>query len=224
MQYNQLIGALVYYAIAMLLVIPLLRYTRSPYPLIVFYIASYTVSQYVASKQTIFASFVVPAGVIPFAATLALMDLIVVYYGLSVARQVIFAGFLAQILVYTANYIVLYTPDPFEGFDWKYYVFATSARIAIASPIAYLVTELINAQITWIYRRLWWARTLYSDPIALIIDTFIFIPLAFYGIIPLEVLTTMIIGQTALKLSMIPLNMAVIYINRKLVEPLIRQE
>jgi len=178
----------------------------------------------VASKLTTFTIFVTPAGVIPFAATLALMDLIVVYYGLSVARQVIFAGFLAQILVYTANYITLYTPDPFEGFEWKYYVFATSARIAVASPIAYLVTELVNAQLTWIYRRLWWARTLYSDPIALVIDTLIFIPLAFYGAVPTEVLATMMVGQSTLKLSMIPINLTVIYLNRKLVEPLIKQD
>ena len=216
--FNQVIGALAYYALALGIAAPLTLRWRSPHALSALYIASYVIAQYTSPKLTTFALWVVPGGNFPFVATVALMDLIVVYWGLSVARQVIVAGFFAQILLYAANMVTIYTPDPFEGFEWKHSVYALSARVAIASPIAYLAAELVNAQLTWIYRRVWWARTLYSDPIALTIDTLIFVPLAFYGEVPLETLVDMVVGLTALKLTLIPVNLAAVYTARRILE------
>jgi uncharacterized integral membrane protein (TIGR00697 family) len=216
--FNQLVGALLFYALALAIAVPLTLRWRTPHVLASLYIASYVIAQYTSPKLTTFAVWVVPGGNFPFVATIALMDLIVVNWGLSVARQVIVAGFLAQILLYAANMITIATPDPFPGFEWKSEVYGLSARIAIASPIAYLVAEMVNAQLTWIYRRVWWARTLYSDPIALIVDTLTFIPLAFYGAVPLEVLIDMIVGLSALKLALIPLNLIAVYTARRLIE------
>jgi len=216
--FNQVVGALLFYALALAIAIPLTLRWRTPYVLASLYIASYVIAQYTSPKLTTFAIWIVPGGNFPFVATIALMDLIVVYWGLSVARQVIVAGFLAQILLYAANMITIATPDPFPGFEWKSEVYGLSARIAIASPIAYLVAEMVNAQLTWIYRRVWWARTLYSDPIALIVDTLIFIPIAFYGAVPLEVLIDMIVGLSALKLTLIPINLTAVYTTRRLIE------
>jgi hypothetical protein len=216
--FNQLVGALLFYALALAIAVPLTLRWRTPYVLASLYIASYVIAQYTSPKLTTFAVWVVPGGNFPFVATIALMDLIVVNWGLSVARQVIVAGFLAQILLYAANMITTATPDPFPGFEWKSEVYGLSARVAIASPIAYLVAEMVNAQLTWIYRRVWWARTLYSDPIALIVDTLIFIPIAFYGAVPLEVLIDMIVGLSALKLALIPLNLIAVYTARRLIE------
>ncbi len=207
-----------YYILALVIALPLTLKWRTPYVLVSLYIASYVIAQYTSPKLTTFAAWIVPGGNFPFTATIVLMDLLVVYWGLSLARQVIIAGFLAQILLYTANMITIATPDPFPGFEWKSEVYGLSARVAIASPIAYLASEMVNAQLTWIYRRVWWARTLYSDPIALVIDTLIFIPIAFYDTIPLEVLVDMIIGLSALKLALIPLNLLAVYTARWLVE------
>lgn len=216
--FNQLIGAMLYYVLVLAIAMPLTLRWRSPYVLVSLYIACYIIAQYTSPKLTTFAYWVVPGGNFPFIATIVLMDVMVVYWGLGIARQVIIAGFLAQLLLYTANMFTIVTPDPFPGFEWKVNVYAVSARIAVASPIAYLVAEMINAQLTWIYRRLWWARTMYSDPIALIVDTLIFIPIAFYGELPLETLVDMIIGLTALKLAFIPLNLLAIYTARKILE------
>lgn len=222
--YNQLIAALIYYAVVMSLAIPLTLKWRTPYVLTSFYIASYVLCQYLSPKLTWFkltddVGWVVPGGNIPFVATIALMDLIVITWGLKIARQVIVAGFLAQILIYVANTLTYLTPDPFPGFEWKEYVYVASARVAIASPIAYLIAEMVNAHLTWVFRRIPWKRTIYSDPIALTVDTIIFIPIAFYGAVPNEVLTNMVLGLTLLKLILIPLNLLVIYVNRIYVEP-----
>lgn len=222
--YNQIIAAVLYYAVVMAISIPLTIRWKNPYVLISLYIASYVICQYLSPKLTFFKlveglSWIVPGGNVPFVATVAIMDLIVVSWGLRLARQVIIAGFLTQVILYLANALTYLTPDPFPGFEWKSYVYLTSARVAVASPIAYLIAELINAHLTWIFRRIPWKRTVYSDPIALTVDTLIFIPIAFYGVVPSNVLTEMIIGLSILKALLIPLNLLVIYVNRVFVEP-----
>ena len=216
--FNQVVGATLYYALVLAIAVPLTLRWRSPYVLASLYIASYVISQYTSPKLTTFAFWIVPGGNFPFVATVALMDLIVVYWGLGVARQVILAGFLSMILLYAANMFTVYTPDPFPGFEWKHDVYGVSGRIALASPIAYLVAEMVNAQLTWVYRRVWWARTLYSDPVALTVDTLIFVPIAFYGEVPLGTLVDMVVGLTALKLTFIPLNLLAVYTARKAIE------
>ncbi len=222
--YNQIIAAVVYYAAVIAIAVPLTIRWRGPYVLISLYIASYVICQYLSPKLTVFTlmkgiSWIVPGGNVPFVATVAIMDLIVVSWGLKLARQVIVAGFLTQVMLYLANALTYLTPDPFPGFEWKSYVYLTSARVAIASPIAYLIAELINAYLTWIFRGIPWKRTVYSDPIALTVDTLIFTPIAFYGVVSLDVLMEMIVGLSIIKVMLIPLNLLVIYVNRVLVEP-----
>lgn len=182
------------------------------------YVASYTISQYTSAKLTTFLWFTVPGGNVSFVATIVLMDLIVVLYGLGTARIVILAGFLSQILLILANYLTINTPDAGGEYSWKWAIYGVSARVALASPLAYLVSEMLNAHLTWVYRRIWWARTMYSDPISLTIDTLIFIPTAFYGEVSQEILVDMIIGLALLKLTLIPINLLAIYIARRVIE------
>lgn len=222
--YNQLVAALAYYATVMAIALPLTLKWRTPYVLTSLYIASYAICQYLSPKLTWFKlaeglGWVVPGGNVPFVATVALMDLIVITWGLGVARQVIVAGLLVQVLIYVANTLVYLTPDPFAGFEWKSYVYLASARVAVASPLAYLAAEMINAHLTWVFRRVPWKRTVYSDPVALTVDTLVFIPAAFYGVVPSGVLTDMIVGLSLLKIALIPLNLLVVYVNRVFVEP-----
>ena len=74
------------------------------------YLISYTIAQYLSAKLTVFGLWAVPAGTISFVATMALLDIIVVKYGVEVAKMVIYTGFVAQILIYLANYSTIYLP------------------------------------------------------------------------------------------------------------------
>jgi len=222
---NQPALAVAYYLAVLCVLLPMAKRWRSPYPFAVLYTASYVVAQYTSPKLTYFFKWVVPGGNVPFVATIALMDVIVVVWGLSVARQVIVAGFLAQVLLTATNALTLLTPSP----PWldvgaaKQFL-GTSARVAIASPVAYLACELLNAYVTWRFRRVWWMRTMYSDPLALFVDTLVFTPLAFYGSVPSGVLLDMVVGLTALKLSLIPVNLMAVYLVRATVERALLEE
>ncbi len=216
---NQLIEAVAYYGVA-IAVLRLLwarwRHVVVPAGL---YVASYVIAQYVSPKLTTYIFWTVPSGNIPFVATLALMDIIVVKWGLSVGRAVVFTGFAAQVLLITANQLAILAPPAphFELQEAYAQLLGATVRIAIASPLAYLAAELINVQLTWLYRRVPWQRTLFSDPIGLVIDTLVFVPVAFYGEVPNQVLIDMVVGLTAIKLSLIPFNILVIYATRRVI-------
>jgi len=221
---NQIFIALVYYAVMLLMLVPLVRRYRSIHPIAAFYIGSYVIAQYLTPKLTFFLGWVVPNGNVSYVATVALMDAIVVLAGLGVAKQVIYAGFVLQILLTLSNLMVIATPTP-EWIDPSAVnaFLGVSGRVAVASPIAYLAAELFNAHVTHRYRRKWWARTVYSDPLAMVIDTLIFMPIAFYGEVETRVLLDMTVGLAALKLAFIPLNLLAVYVFRKTVEGYFQQ-
>lgn len=223
-QINQLVLALAYYAIMLVLLVPLLLRYRNIAIVAAFYIGSYVMSQYLSPKFTYFLGWVVPNGNFCFVSTVALMDAIVVTAGLSFARQVIYAGFLVQVLLMASNALVAASPSPeWVNEEALNSFLLVSGRVAVASPIAYLACELTNAYVTHKYRRVWWARTVYSDPLAMLIDTLVFVPLAFYGEVERGTLVDMVLGLTAVKLSFIPLNLMAVYVFRRAVEGLITQ-
>jgi len=219
--FNQIFEAVVYYGAVITLARFLhTRWGESPAPLAGLYVASYTIAQYLTSKFTTFIIWTVPCGNIPFVATLALMDLIVVKWGLHVARGVIFTGFVVQILVLVANQLAIVAP-PAPSWNLQEYfasLMGSTARVAVVSPAAYLACELVNAHLTWMYKRRIWQRTLYSDPVGLVVDTMIFVPLAFYGEVPDEVLLEMVVGLSAIKMAMIPFNLMALYLTRRILE------
>ncbi|MFN0313899.1 MAG: queuosine precursor transporter [Burkholderiales bacterium] len=117
------------------------------------------------------------------------------YYGFKVARQLIYVGFVAAIVLSA--------------------IFATP-RIAIASGTAFLCAELVDA---WIFdrlrRRSWWKPPLYSTLAGSALDTTIFFALAFYGTgVPW---ITLGLGDFAVKLAMalltlLPFRMALLLV------------
>ena len=83
------------------------------------------------------------------------------YYGFKVARQLIYVGFVAAVILSA--------------------VFAYP-RIALASGTAFLCAEMVDA---WIFdrlrRRAWWKPPLLSTLVGSALDTAVFFSLAFYG-------------------------------------------
>lgn len=182
---------------------------------VVFYMVLLTISQYAASKITSYLWFAVPAGVMTYVATVAMLDIIALREGFRYARNVVAAGFLAQFLITAVNYIVLNLPSlaaPNEAYS---YVFSTSARIAMASPLAYLAAETINAYIVVKLGGAVWKRVITADPVAMFVDTMVFMPIAFWGVLPPQLYWDAVAGQLAAKLSLAPVVLGMVYLNRK---------
>lgn len=182
---------------------------------IAFYMVLLTVSQYAASKITDYLGFLVPAGTMTYIATVAMLDVIVLREGFHYARNVVLAGFLSQWLITAVNYIVAYLPSPVAPNSIYEAVFSTSARVAFASPIAYLAAETLDACMVARIGGAIWKRVFYSDPVAMAVDTLVFMPIAFWGVLPLQVFWTATAGLLISKISMAPVVVGVVYLNRK---------
>ncbi|MFB6489822.1 MAG: queuosine precursor transporter [Thermoproteus sp. AZ2] len=182
---------------------------------IVFYMVLLTISQYAASKITTYLWFAVPAGVMTYVATVAMLDIITLREGFRYARNVVLAGFLSQFLITAVNLVVLNLPSVAAPNNIYAYVFSTSARVAMASPIAYLAAETLDAYIVARLGGAIWKRVITADPIAMTIDTLVFMPIAFWGVLPPPVYWETVLGQLAAKLTLAPVIVGVVYLNRR---------
>ena len=131
---------------------------------------------------------IVPAAVIIFPVSYIFGDVLTEVYGYAQARQVIWIGFLCNLLAVVA--IVLGQALPAAGF-WDGQaayerILGYSPRLLVASFLAYLVGEFLNsyvlAKLKIATRGRWlWARTIGSTLVGQAGDSLVFIAVAFWG-------------------------------------------
>jgi uncharacterized integral membrane protein (TIGR00697 family) len=183
--------------------------------LIALYIACELIANVTASKPIQIAGIVAPAAIFIYALTFTLIDLINETLGKQGARKVIFASFLANLLLAAyAQFAVLLPPASFyQGQEAFSAILGNTPRIVFASMIAYLLSSLTDAEIFAFWkshvRGPKWARVLISNTVSTGIDSIAFISLAFYGLMPLW---TLIAGQYILKMAITVLSLPLIYL------------
>lgn len=99
--------------------------------------------QILATKIAVFGPFVVPAGVIVHATTFLITDILCEFHGKKIAKQALWSGFLAFILLVIAIQMAIASPSaPFwsgqAAFDST---LNSTGRIVLASLIAYLISH-----------------------------------------------------------------------------------
>ena len=185
--------------------------------LIALYVACELIANITAVKPVAMGSFVVPAGVFIFALSLTFIDLINERLGKQRARQVVYGAFAASFLlaIYCQFAIALPAAPFYEWQEGYAAVLGSTWRIAIASLTAFLVASLIDVEIFawWRQRfgRYKWARVLASNTISTLVDSVIFITIAFWGE---YALLPMIEGQYAVKMGITAISIPLIYLIR----------
>jgi uncharacterized integral membrane protein (TIGR00697 family) len=143
-----------------------------------------------------------PAAVIVYVFTYPLTDVIGEVYGKDAAQKTVKAGFLTQLL---ASIFILISiklpPAPFFQFQQEYETILSGGfRIIAASLLAYLASQNIDVHIfhklkdKYSEKKLW-LRNNASTLTSQLVDTSIFITIAFYGTMPFNALITLIFTQ-----------------------------
>jgi len=186
--------------------------------LIGIYISCELIANVTATKPVALDGMVVPAAVFIYALTFTLIDLINEKLGKQGARQVIYTAFAANILLalYIQFAIVLPPAGFYKGQEAFKSVLGSTPRIVFASLTAYLVSSLTDAEVfAWWRERVgkWkWARVLLSNAISTLMDSAVFITLAFAGtglpILPL------LRGQYLVKMAITIISIPLIYLIR----------
>ena len=183
--------------------------------LIGLYVACDLISNITASKPVAVGGIVVPAAVFLYTVTFTLIDLINERLGKVGARQVVVTAFAANLLLagYTQLAIRL-PPAPFYAHNQAFAtVLGSTPRIVGASLVAYLASSLVDTEIfAWWRRRAGgpkWMRVLASNTISTLLDSVLFVGIAFAGVLPL---LPLIWGQYLVKMGVTVVSLPLIYL------------
>ena len=149
------------------------------------------------------------AGTITFPIAYMLSDVLAEIWGYKTAKKVIFLTFAcnALMVIFTAIGIILPYPDYMAEVQTAYStVYTYVPRIVVASLISFLAGDIMNAKILVLMRdraengRHLWMRTIGSSAAGYLIDTVLFVLIAFSGTSPASDLLSMIGVQYIAKL------------------------
>lgn len=175
------------------------------------YLFLLTMSQIAAVRILYISPFMVPGGVISYSASVAMLDIASVKYGAKYGRWLVMTGAAMQVAYFVTLNLIAMTPG--TGGSGA---LSSSGRIAAASVLAFLTSENIDVILITKLRLGVIKRVGISDPIAMLIDSLVFVPAAFLYVLPMHVLFLLIMGQIAVKFSLVPLTMLTVWINRKI--------
>ncbi|MCM1116875.1 MAG: queuosine precursor transporter [Pseudoflavonifractor sp.] len=166
----------------------------------------------------------ITAGVVVFPISYIINDCVTEVYGFRRARFVIWLGFAANLLVSMLLQLGILLPGAPEwaGQDAMEFIFGAVPRIFAASFIAFLCGSMANA---WIMSRMHRAaggrrgfslRAVVSTLGGEGIDSAIFFPIAFGGLLPGNIILSLIVSQALLKTlyEIIVLPITIVIVNR----------
>ncbi|WP_033074188.1 queuosine precursor transporter [Sphingopyxis sp. MWB1] len=148
------------------------------------------------------------AGVMFFPVSYIIGDILTEVYGYARARRVIWTGFAALAFMAFMAWVVVSLPPAkgWPGQESYEFVFGNSWRIVIASMLAFWAGEFANSYVLarmklWTQGRHLWMRTIGSTIVGQGLDSLIFYPLAFYGLVgwPPEQLMQVALSQWLIK-------------------------
>lgn len=171
------------------------------------YVVYLALAQVLATKFVVFDfgifSVETTAAVLIFPFTFQLIDIVNEAYGRSQTQRMIFIAFVSQ--VFMVVFILIGTLAPPASFwqgreAWRQ-TLGLVPRITAASWVAFLISQSFDNFLFSGIRRLshgrhLWLRNVLSDVPALALDSFIFVTLAFWGVVPIW---PIIVGQLVTK-------------------------
>ncbi|MDQ3078771.1 MAG: queuosine precursor transporter [Pseudomonadota bacterium] len=179
-----------------------------------------------ANKQVALGPLAVEAGIFAFLILVAISSAVAELYGRGIANRLVLIGFVPLIISMALTALVLALPaaddmpaDRLSAFDT---IMGGTPRIWAAGIIAYGVSQILNVTIfSWLKReggRLLWLRSAIAGVLSQIVDTLLFIAIAFYGLFPIgQLILGQALAKVILSIVLVPLLiMLLVSIGRRL--------
>jgi len=159
-------------------------------------------------KQISIGGIVLPAGIVIFPLSYVFGDILTEVYGYRRARQVIWLGFLCNLITVIAIWLAqILPPAPvFDAQSAYERILGATPRFLLASFLAYLGGEFTNsfvlAKMKLLTRGRWlWTRTIGSTVAGQGVDTLVVLGIAFWGVLPAPVLVVMGLSHWIAKIT-----------------------
>ena len=173
----------------------------------------------IASKVVVLFGFAAPAGIIVYPVTFMVTDVISEVYGKNKSKRVVWIGFAMMIFLLILTRLAIWLPPaPFyknqEAFEK---IFSASNRIVVASLVAYLASQTCDVALFHFWKgvtrdRHLWIRNNVSTMTSQLVDTILFILIAFYGTYTLSDCLRLIGGQYLFKFAFAILDTPFVYL------------
>jgi uncharacterized integral membrane protein (TIGR00697 family) len=155
-----------------------------------------------------YGEYIYGAGVLFFPISYLFNDIMTEVYGFARSRRAVWAGFGALVFASFMSFAVTSLPaaptmSPAHQ-DAVNFIFGQTARITLASLIAFWAGEFMNSFVlaklkVWTAGRMLWTRTIGSTFVGEAIDSLIFYPVAFLGTWSTDLVVSVMIGNYFLK-------------------------
>ena len=197
----------------------------------IFYGGMVCIAGVLGNKQVAVGPLAVEAGIFAFLLLVVSSSAVAELYGRPTANRLVIWGFIPLIASILLSLLVLKLPaaegmqaERLAAFDM---MVGATPRIWIAGIIAYGTSQVLNVLIFTKLKgevrpgeksRLLWLRAAVASILSQIVDTFLFIGIAFYGVFPIgELLVGQLVAKVVLSAVMVPpLVYAFVALGRKL--------
>lgn len=187
--------------------------TRSLFSLSIFYGGMVCIAGVLGNKQVALGPLAVEAGIFAFLLLVAVSSAVAELHGRAVANRLVQIGFVPLIASILLSLLVLSLPASPEMAPERKDAFelmmSGTPRIWAGGIIAYGISQTLNVTIfSWLKReegKLLWLRAAVAGVLSQIVDTLIFIGVAFYGVFPIgELLLGQMLAKVVLSLVLVP--------------------
>lgn len=179
----------------------------------IFYGGMVCIAGVLGNKQVALGPLAVEAGIFAFLLLVVTSSATAELHGRSVANKLVLIGFVPLIASLFLTLLVLGLPASHEMPDDRQDAFrmmmAATPRIWIGGIIAYGISQILNVTIfTRLKRgtgRMLWLRAGIASVLSQIVDTLLFITIAFYGLFPIaNLLAGQMLAKVVLSVVMVP--------------------
>jgi uncharacterized integral membrane protein (TIGR00697 family) len=178
------------------------------------------------NKQVALGPLAVEAGIFAFLMLVITSSAVAELHGRSVANRLVLIGFVPLLVSLLLTLLVLGLPAAHDMAPERLGAFETimlaTPRIWLGGIVAYGTSQLLNVTIFSRLKsaggRLLWLRSAVASALSQVVDTIIFIGIAFYGVFPIaELLAGQMLAKVVLSIVLVPpLVYAFVALGRKL--------
>lgn len=172
----------------------------------VFFVTVLLISNVASTKIVDFKWFTFDGGTLLFPLSYIFGDVLTEVYGYKRSRKIIWLGFFMELLMALVFIIVGKLPAAPGWNNQAAYdtILGLTPRIVVASLIAYFSGEFSNSFILakmkiWTKGKMLWTRTIGSTVVGELVDSALFIVIAFFGVLPNSLLMTLIVSNYIFK-------------------------
>ena len=187
--------------------------SRSLFAFAIFYGGMVCIAGVLGNKQVALGPLAVEAGIFAFLLLVITSSAVAELHGRDIANRLVLIGFVPLITSLLLTLLVLGVPAANDMDPARLSAFETvmggTPRIWLGGILAYGISTLLNVSIFVKLKqgggRLLWLRSAVASVLSQIVDTLIFITVAFYGVFPIgELILGQMLAKVVLSIVLVP--------------------